>query len=256
MILRRISERLRARDWSTVTIEFVIVVAGIFIGLELSNWNDDRKLALQEQSYLALLREEILDNMEAIDYQARYTETVVAAGQPALDWLDGGGGCEDDCADLLIDFFHASQVWGTGYLSARFRELERLGFPSDPGVREAVQAFYLWLDGWDAVNDFTPAYRETVRSHIAPQAFIYLWSDCHALASGQLEVLTRECVDALRALDTPSMLRNIHADAALRPQLRFWLGQNIFAATTYSDMHATGATAIASITEHLDSSHP
>jgi len=34
MILRRIVENVRARDWFTVTIEFLIVVVGIFVGLQ------------------------------------------------------------------------------------------------------------------------------------------------------------------------------------------------------------------------------
>ncbi len=39
MILRRIIENVRTRDWFTVAIEFLIVVVGIFVGLEVSNWN-------------------------------------------------------------------------------------------------------------------------------------------------------------------------------------------------------------------------
>jgi hypothetical protein len=57
-----------------------------------------------------------------------------------------------------------------------------------------VQAYYLYLEGWDAVNAFSPTYRETVRGHITPQAFVHLWGDCHVVLDGQLEQLLRDCV--------------------------------------------------------------
>lgn len=251
MILRQIAEHLRARDWSTVVIEFVIVVVGIFVGLEVSNWNEERKLASQERAYLEQVREEIEDNITSVEYKARYTAVVVAAGQRALDYLESDGDCEDECAGLLVDFFHASQVWGTEYVTAAFREAERLGFPANPAIRETVQAYYLFFDGWDAVNAFAPAYRETVRGHIPPQVFVPLWRDCYSLTGGQLEQLTRGCIDELHMLDTGSILRRIHADSLLASQLRYWLGQNISAAGFYESMQASGEAAIAAISGEL-----
>lgn len=251
MLLRRIAESIRARDWFTFTIEFVIVVAGVFIGIQVANWNEERKFAAQEQSYLWQLRDEIVANNRSVGYQVQYTTEVVAAGRRALAYLDGDGDCASDCADLLVDFFHASQIWGASNLLAKYRELERLGFPSDATVRDPVQEFYLYVQGWDAVNAFTPAYRETVRGHIPPQAFVYLWRDCHVLLDGQLEQLSRDCIPDLRLLDTGAILRGIHADPALTPQLQFWLGQNILAAGAYPPMQAYGEAALVAVSGAL-----
>jgi hypothetical protein len=121
MILRRIAESIRARDWFTVVIEFAIVVAGVFIGIQVANWNEDRKFAAQEQSYLSQLRNEIANNNRAVEYQVQYTREVVAAGQRALAYLDSAGDCAGDCADLLVDFFHSSQIWGSPNLFAKYR---------------------------------------------------------------------------------------------------------------------------------------
>ena len=43
MILRRLSANLKAQNWTAIAIEFVIVVAGVFVGTQVSNWNDERK---------------------------------------------------------------------------------------------------------------------------------------------------------------------------------------------------------------------
>ena len=43
MILQKIAEGIRIQDWITVAIVFVIVVAGIFVALQVDSWNQGRK---------------------------------------------------------------------------------------------------------------------------------------------------------------------------------------------------------------------
>lgn len=42
MILRRITEHVSAQNWFAVGTDFVIVVVGVFIGIQVANLNDDR----------------------------------------------------------------------------------------------------------------------------------------------------------------------------------------------------------------------
>ena len=42
MILRRLIEHLRHEQWAAIAIELVIVVLGVFIGMQVSNWNQQR----------------------------------------------------------------------------------------------------------------------------------------------------------------------------------------------------------------------
>jgi hypothetical protein len=39
MILRRITEHVKAQNWFAVGLDFVIVVTGVFVGLQVGNWN-------------------------------------------------------------------------------------------------------------------------------------------------------------------------------------------------------------------------
>ena len=43
MILRRITDAFRKQDWFPVAVETLIVVFGVFIGLQVNNWNEERK---------------------------------------------------------------------------------------------------------------------------------------------------------------------------------------------------------------------
>ena len=52
MILKRLANAIRAQDWFAVSIEFVIVVAGIFVGLQADQWAQESKDRRQEQAAL------------------------------------------------------------------------------------------------------------------------------------------------------------------------------------------------------------
>jgi hypothetical protein len=41
MILRRIIGHFRQQEWTAIAIDFVIVVLGVVIGIQVSHWNDD-----------------------------------------------------------------------------------------------------------------------------------------------------------------------------------------------------------------------
>jgi len=76
MILRRLAEALRRQDWLTVAVEFLIVVAGIFVGLQVSDWNEQRKAREEELVYLERLLqdldESIADTSEDRDFQVEH----------------------------------------------------------------------------------------------------------------------------------------------------------------------------------------
>jgi hypothetical protein len=60
MILRRLADAFRKQDWFTVAVETLIVVFGVFIGLQVNNWNEARKQADLQAKLLERLEEEFL----------------------------------------------------------------------------------------------------------------------------------------------------------------------------------------------------
>ena len=60
MILRRISENVKSQNWFAVIVEFVIVVVGVFMGLQVQDWNEARKERIEEGELLGRLYEETL----------------------------------------------------------------------------------------------------------------------------------------------------------------------------------------------------
>jgi hypothetical protein len=65
MILRRISENIKSQNWFAVAVEFIIVVVGVFMGLQVQDWNEARKERIEEHALLIRLHEETLGLIEA-----------------------------------------------------------------------------------------------------------------------------------------------------------------------------------------------
>jgi len=45
MLLRRLLEHVRGQNWFAVGIDFVVIVVGIFVGLQVDEWNQQRETA-------------------------------------------------------------------------------------------------------------------------------------------------------------------------------------------------------------------
>ena len=54
MLLRRITQHVQNQNWFAVFIDFLIVVVGVFIGIQVSNWNENN--ANQHEEHLILER--------------------------------------------------------------------------------------------------------------------------------------------------------------------------------------------------------
>lgn len=70
MLLRRIIEHVKTQNWTAIVIDFFIVVVGVFIGIQVSNWNaslEDRK---QEREYLERLYVDLNESVDLLT--ARY----------------------------------------------------------------------------------------------------------------------------------------------------------------------------------------
>jgi hypothetical protein len=87
MILRSVMKHVRDQNWFAVGLDFLIVVVGVFIGIQVANWNDLRRERLEEASILARLQVEVealidVQRAELADTEARAMRLLPA--QPVL----------------------------------------------------------------------------------------------------------------------------------------------------------------------------
>jgi hypothetical protein len=74
MILHRVGARLRAQDWVAVAIELALVVVGVFLGIQVANWNESRREHAAEQAYLARIAGDARADVAALDEIIRVSE--------------------------------------------------------------------------------------------------------------------------------------------------------------------------------------
>ena len=67
MILRRVIAHFRKQEWTAIAIDFVIVVLGVFMGIQVANWNEAAKDKRAETAYLSQLHKDL----RLIDVEAR-----------------------------------------------------------------------------------------------------------------------------------------------------------------------------------------
>ena len=60
MILRRVVAHFRKQEWTAIAIDLVIVVAGVFIGLQVANWNTARQARADERVFIQRLHDDVV----------------------------------------------------------------------------------------------------------------------------------------------------------------------------------------------------
>ncbi len=91
MLLRNISKHVKEQNWFAVALDFFIVVAGILIAFQITNWNEARQAKTRETAVLLQLEEEfsVIRSTLAkqITIRKEYVETIGAL----ITTLEGSG---------------------------------------------------------------------------------------------------------------------------------------------------------------------
>ena len=78
MILRRVTEHMKRQAWTAIAIEFVIVVIGIFVGLQVNNWNEARRDRARELTYLQGIAADLDESIVSIQISIGYSNARIA----------------------------------------------------------------------------------------------------------------------------------------------------------------------------------
>jgi hypothetical protein len=89
MILRRVVEHVKAQNWFAVTLDFVIVVLGVFIGIQVASWNQARQDRQEERRYYGQLLVDLRTDLETFSRAERLTDIHDEAAQLVIDRLGG-----------------------------------------------------------------------------------------------------------------------------------------------------------------------
>ena len=164
MILRRLTENLRAQNWTAIGIEFLIVVLGVFIGTQVANWNQQRLAKVDTQRMLEQLVPELQSQLEFFDSVQTYYVTSRRFADQALAAWNGTSRLSDE--QFVIAAYQASQVTGIGTNAENWAITfggDQLRNIEDPKVRRNMELMLTSDYSTVTFNSVATPYRENVR---------------------------------------------------------------------------------------------
>jgi hypothetical protein len=209
-----------------------VVVLGIFVGLQVTDWNEGRKAARLSDEYRASLIADLTADQVTAEKRMLYFETAQAYGRKALAYLDSPTRqvSTEEAADLVTAFMLASTVWDYRQPRSTFEDLKATGnlaLLGDMGLRIELAAYYVTTDQKSVQWELVSEYRHRVRSVIPAEAQRRVMGTCETLlGTGFSElVLKPDCQADLSPWDVRAVLAGITAAPGMHADLTFWMSQ-------------------------------
>ena len=226
MIMRRLAQSLREQNWTTITIEFVLLVIGVFLGIQAANWNERRVEDARADAYLARIRGNLQTDAAAIQRRLDFWTVVIGEGKAAIRYAETGERVDGSAWKTVRAFYQASQLWQWTPSDATYQEMRsggELGLIRDEALRDALSQYYL-ENGTAVAYVFAvmPEYRKRVRGLTPSVVADHIWANCWAQPS-QYEQVLLACDAPMSEADAQAVLDGYLADPALLPELRFWV---------------------------------
>lgn len=223
MILRRLSQSLKEQNWTAICIEFVLLVVGVFLGIQVANWNSERADQARAHAYLVRIGADLDADLAAYQDRLSFWKGVSAYGTTGLAYAETGDAKGATQWDLLLAYFQASQVAEFYTSDATFEELKsagELGLIKDTHFRNALAQYY--SNGANPALTERPRYREHIRGIIPLDIQNYIWTNCYSSDKSSIQKML-PCKSPLDDKQASAIVDEIRNDKALMAELRYWM---------------------------------
>jgi hypothetical protein len=223
MLLRRVIAHFRKQEWTAIGIDFVIVVVGVFIGIQVANWNEARNDRLRGRAYLERIHADLEADIQNYERKLEFWRGVSVYGAICLDYSDGRRTAGTSVWPVLLACFQASQLDDFRTTDATYQELRSAGelnLIEDRPLRGTLADYYVKADN-PSLSE-RPAYREHVRGIIPLDVQLYIWRSCFRTTSGGEQTLL-DCTSPVSEVRASEILNAVCGDETLMRELRYWM---------------------------------
>lgn len=227
MILRRVIEHVRKQEWTAIWIDLVIVVVGVFIGIQVSNWNAERADNARADAYLARIKGNLNTDIRNIERRKAYWTQVNDYGNEAIHYMETGELADGSAWKTVLAFYQASQLWPWATIDTTYQELRNggeLGLIKDERMRTALAQYYIEGSGDDVdyILAYQPEYRKIVRGLTPSVVSNHIWEKCFELPNASEQYLL-DCESPMSEVEAQAVLNRYRNDPELLSELRFWM---------------------------------
>ncbi len=165
MLLRSVSKHVKDQNWFAVGLDFVIVVFGVFIGIQVANWNETRQQQSLSSHYLQRITDDLDANQLDVKQRLAYYTQTRAHGLSALNALDSNN--EALAKQFIIDIYQASQALPRDIDRSSYDEVNSIGAHvaiPDVEIRNRLAIYFRSVQA--SVNNLAEImpYRDSIRA--------------------------------------------------------------------------------------------
>lgn len=226
MLLRRVRQHVVNENWFAVFVDFVIVVVGVYVGIEVSNWNEARREDVQATEYLERIRADLVHDRTAAANRRDFWRKVTEYGQAAIAHAEHGELFRGSVGQTLLAYYQASQVDPYASVSTTYEEMKAAGdlrLIRNAELRTRLANYYVYATSLQAEHlfQFVPKYREHVRGALPSEIQRFVFDQCHVTEQGIQRFL--DCDLPVDSEAGRALLASLRGDAQIVSSLRFWI---------------------------------
>ena len=251
MRLRSLTKHIRDQNWFAVALDFFIVVVGILIAFQITNWNEGRAEYRKETQALIELKKELEGSIGVVRAKSHAYQQAADAGRRSLSSLARPNDCVENCWNIVVDFMHASQWQDLNVSLSAYNTMRDQGFPENTAIVDAVEVYIqININNSIAISDL-PVYRSLVRQIISLEAQEFYWENCWSIKKG-LETYVLECPKGISDAEAKRLADGIIGNPNIKPHLTQWMGQVVSLSQTLGSQNKAAQVAIDIITQELE----
>ncbi len=164
MILRRFMQHIKEQNWFAVGLDVIVVIVGIFLGMQVTEWNESRQNRIEEKVILQRLQHDLRLDIEQMTAEINRKNNMIA------DYIY--------CLDVLAEKVVATKaefdekfktILLIGYIkqnTTTFNDLQTSGrftlIENDTLSQGIVNYYHTEIEGWFSAD------RDYTRSIVAP----------------------------------------------------------------------------------------
>lgn len=179
MILRSVTKHVTDQNWFAVFLDLLIVVIGVFIGIQVSNWNEERAGEKQAQVLIERLYEDLQNDLDVLVSSLDYQAIVRTYAVRAVDGFNGDPTVNDE--QFVIAAYQTSQISTPWSYRSTYNEVLSTGqinLIKSNALKSKILAYYSDDFAKQYVITKIAPYREFIRGRIPFQIQDAIRRDC------------------------------------------------------------------------------
>ncbi|MDG1732154.1 MAG: hypothetical protein P8H39_04155 [Thalassotalea sp.] len=224
MISNRFITDLKKQNWVAVISDFLVVVIGILVAMQLSSWEHARNEKQLANEYVALLIDDLKFDQQSAEQTISYYSTVQEFGNHALTLWDDKPALSPE--KMVIAFYQASNILANNSAVGSYNALAatgRLGLIGGPALAAKLSGYY--AQDLDAIIYHNTQYRMVIRGILPVNVQLSIRDNCNEFVEGEIlnELLGAHCNTGL----SQNELNTLLSDLKNRVNLDYYLRQKI-----------------------------